>query len=275
MNLKLIKQLFLFFFVLVPLLLTAAFYLISGRFFDKEHYNPLTAEWQNYAPEASSDSVADRAEAVIALLNDGLTDGEEMELIAYFEGMRLANKMNAFLDYLAIKKFGDRTAFELLMLRFDEAIYQRPLSVSFLWQSTIAQLTGLIARPIKNSGLQNEHKFVDFLKTICMDSTLSAVHFEKVLDYNAQAWAWQSNRDSELYEFKEKYNAAELCLTERTLFMLLPDFFIQPEKVSAAVWQRIYALLEQPKCKKKGYFEGYQKERAMIKEILDKRGIVG
>ncbi len=266
-----LKNLFLFFFVIAPLFLTAAFYFISGSFFDVPHYNPLTAQWKNYTPNSRANPLEQNAEHAIALLNQGLTDEEEKQLIQYFKEAQVKNQINDWLNYLKNKKFQDRNALELFIVRFDEAIYQRGFSVEFLWKATIATMTKLIPHPLQNIQQHNKHRLTDLLIIICLDSTLKVSHFEDLLQYNAHAWAWHNNRDNSRYQFNEVYLMQDVCLTERTLLILLPSLFEQPEKVNLAVWKRIDALLEKPKCRQKGKFLSYESQRKKIQTLLKEK----
>ncbi|WP_027001212.1 hypothetical protein [Hugenholtzia roseola] len=266
---SLLKRLALFFFVLVPLFLTAVFYLLSGSFFDAPHHNPLTAQWKTYAPQTVANTTEQHAEASIALLNQGLTDEKEQQLIQYFQHIAAQSKMNDFLSYLQRKDFQGRNALELFILRFDEHIYQRGLSVEFLWKSTLAATTNLIPQPKQNFPQKNHTRLVELLAAICLDSTLQTSHFEAVLTYNAHAWAWHNNRDNSRYQFEESYQMEDICLTQRTLLQMLPFLFEKSTQVSPQIWKRIDRLLEEPKCKRKGGYIDYAKEREKIKEILE------
>jgi hypothetical protein len=244
--------------------------MLSGSFFDMPHYHPLTATWENYTPELSDNLLKYNAEQAIALLNEGLTDSKEEQLIQYFEYARAQHQMNEFLQYLKSKNFQHRNALELLILRFDEAIYQKGLSVEFLWKSTIASTTHLIPPPKRNPPQANSLFIQDLLIVICLDSSLEVSYFNDILNYNAHAWAWHHHKDNSLYQLKESYNFEDMCLTQRTLLMLLPQLFAQPEKVNIAVWKRIDTLLEHAKCRSRGVLHDYKTERSKIRTILTK-----
>jgi hypothetical protein len=261
-------RLIFFFFVLVPIFLTSAFYLLSGSFWDTPHYNPLTSQWKYYTPISSTNLLESKAEQTISLLNQGLTDEEEYQIIQYFKDMRIQYKMNDFLAYLKNKRFQNRNALELLILRFDEAIYQRGLSVEFLLKATIATTTNLIPHPKRNFPQANKNYLIDLLTVICLDSNLNVNYFEEILQYNVYAWTWHNNRDNGRYQFDETYKMQDICLTQRTLAAILPQLFAQPSKVNSLVWKRIYDLLDTPKCRNKGKFIDYTEQKEKIKIIL-------
>ncbi len=227
------------------------FYVATGNLYHQSHFCILTTQWKFYTPLATQNNIAQTAEQIISLLNDGLTDQEEGKIIEICSIFAQDKKLETLFQYLLNKKFEQRNALELIILRFDEAMPQNALSVEFLWKATLATFIGF-PPPTFDKQPENKHILTTLLVNACLDSSVKVSTFQKILAYNAHAWAWHGkDTDKGRYIFTKQYDFETICLTEIMLIYCAEKMLQNPQHTNKKIAWFVYQSLEKPLCNRR------------------------
>lgn len=178
--------------VLVPVVLTVFFTAVSDCFNCPNTYPESVTEWKPYRPKRNlSKPEEQKAEEIIAYLNDELLDEEEVRINEIFYQATLDGYAAEMVKYLHEKEIGDtRHALDWLIWKYDEQKHiDRSYSAVEIWKRAIYAIWPNEYFPPSHVYKQNNAKLAD-LHQIMMNNG--------GLDHEmAKAWFGKNNSKKE------------------------------------------------------------------------------